>query len=152
MSSKLLNTTSTNLISFPFISIFPHSPNYIHIYFSINAISFSQKLKTTLTYSIKKSNIIETDRIEFKLNSPCSQYLRRKTIDSIAFADLMSSSVLICQSQLRISSSNQDFLLMINTICQSYRLTVVEKINSAASLYAETILEQPIALLFKSIF
>ncbi|CAF1534448.1 unnamed protein product, partial [Rotaria sordida] len=152
MSSKLLNTTSTNSISFPFISIFPHSQNYIHIYFSINAILFSQKLKTTLTYSINKSNIIETDRIEFKLNLPCSQYLRRKTIDSIVFADLMSSGALICQSQLRISSSNQDFLLMINTICQFYRLTVVEKINSAASLYAETILEQPIALLFKSIF
>ncbi|CAF1563186.1 unnamed protein product, partial [Rotaria sordida] len=32
MSSKLLNTTSTNLISFPFIRIFPHSQNYIHIY------------------------------------------------------------------------------------------------------------------------
>ena len=31
---------------------------------------------------IQKSNIIETDRIEFKLNLPCSQYLRRKTIDS----------------------------------------------------------------------
>ncbi|CAF4321710.1 unnamed protein product, partial [Rotaria sordida] len=82
MSSKLLNTTSTNLISFPFISIFPHLQNYIHIYFSINAISFSQKLKTTLTYSINKSNTIEVDRIEFKLNLPCSQYLRRKTIDS----------------------------------------------------------------------
>ncbi|CAF1261453.1 unnamed protein product [Rotaria sordida] len=152
MSSKLLNTTSANLISFPSINLFFHSQNYIHICFSINAISCSQKLKTTLTYSINKSNIIETDRIEFKLNLPCSQYLRRKTIDSIAFADLMSSGVLICQSQLRISSSNQDFLLIINTICQSYRLTVVEKINSAASLYAETILEQPIAFLFKSIF
>ncbi|CAF1176469.1 unnamed protein product [Rotaria sordida] len=82
MSSKLLNTTSTNLISFPSISLFPHSQNYIHIYFLINAISFSQNLKTTLTYSINKSNTIETDRIEFKLNLPCSQYLRRKTIDS----------------------------------------------------------------------
>ncbi|CAF1332418.1 unnamed protein product, partial [Rotaria sordida] len=147
MSSKLLNTTSTNLISFPFIRIFPHSQNYIHIYFSINAISFSQKLKTTLTYSINKSNIIETDRIEFKLNLPCSQYLRRKTIDS--------SGTLTCQSQFRIPLSNQDFLLIINTICQSYRLTVfnfvIEIINSAASLYAETIFGQPIALLFKSI-
>ncbi|CAF1564558.1 unnamed protein product [Rotaria sordida] len=66
------------------------------------------------------------------------------------FADSMSSGTLICQSQLRISSSNQDFLSIINKICQSYRLTVVEKINSAASLYAETILEQPIVL-FKTI-
>ncbi|CAF2526332.1 unnamed protein product [Rotaria sp. Silwood2] len=151
MSSKLLNTTSANSISFPSISLFPHSQNYIHIYFLINAISFSQKLKTTLTYSINKSNTIETDRIEFKLNLPCSQYLRRKTIDSIIFGDLMSSGTLTCQSQLRIPSSNQDFLSIINTICHSYRLTVVEKINSAASLYAETILGQPIALLFKLI-
>ncbi|CAF5151748.1 unnamed protein product, partial [Rotaria sp. Silwood1] len=52
MSLKLLNTRSTNLISFPSINLFPHSQNYIHIYFSINAISFSQKLKVTLTYSI----------------------------------------------------------------------------------------------------
>ncbi|CAF1314633.1 unnamed protein product [Rotaria sordida] len=82
MSSKLLNTTNTNLISFPSISLFSHSQNYIHIYFLINAISLSQELKTTLTYSINKLNIIETDRIEFKLNLPCSRYLRRKTIDS----------------------------------------------------------------------
>ncbi|CAF4352209.1 unnamed protein product [Rotaria sordida] len=63
----------------------------------------------------------------------------------------MSSDTLTCQSQLRIPSSNQDFLSIINTICQSYRLTVLEKINSAVSLYAETILRQLIALLFKSI-
>ncbi|CAF4068887.1 unnamed protein product, partial [Rotaria sordida] len=73
MISKLLNTTSTNLISFSSISLSPHSQNYIYIYFSINAISFSQKLKTTLTYSINKLNTIETDRIEFKLNLPCSR-------------------------------------------------------------------------------
>ncbi|CAF1544939.1 unnamed protein product, partial [Rotaria sordida] len=52
MNAKLLNTTNANLISFPSISLFPHSPNYIHIYFLINAISFSQNLKTTSTYSI----------------------------------------------------------------------------------------------------
>ncbi|CAF4263874.1 unnamed protein product [Rotaria sordida] len=67
----------------------------------------------------------------------------------------MSSGTLTCQSQFRIPLSNQDFLLIINTICQSYRLTVfnfvIEIINSAASLYAETIFGQPIALLFKSI-
>ncbi|CAF1392136.1 unnamed protein product [Rotaria sordida] len=62
----------------------------------------------------------------------------------MVFADLMSSGTLTCQSQLRIPSSNQDFLSIINKI-------FVEKINSAASLYAETILGQLIALLFKSI-
>jgi len=52
MSSKLVNPTTANHVSFPSISLFPHSQNYIHIYFSINAITFPQKLKTTLTYSI----------------------------------------------------------------------------------------------------
>jgi hypothetical protein len=52
MSSKLINTTSANHVSFSSISLFPNSQNYIHIYFSINAISFPQKLKSTLTYSI----------------------------------------------------------------------------------------------------
>jgi hypothetical protein len=55
MSSKLLNTTSANRISFPSISLFPHSQNYIHIYFAINAIAFSQKLQTTLNYLINVS-------------------------------------------------------------------------------------------------
>jgi hypothetical protein len=58
MSSKLLNTTSANRISFPSISLFPHSQNYLHIYFAINAISFSQKLKTTFTYSINVRSTI----------------------------------------------------------------------------------------------
>lgn len=57
MSSKLINTTSANHISFPTISLFPHAQNYIHIYFTINAISFPQKLKTTLTYAINVSVI-----------------------------------------------------------------------------------------------
>jgi len=149
MSSKLLNTTSTNRISFPSISLFPHSQNYIHIYFAINAISFSQKLKTTLNYSVNKSNELQPDTIEFKLNLPCSQYLRKKTIDPLTFADLMSSGTLTCQSHISIPTSNQDFTSIINTVCQSYRLTVVEKINSAASLYSESILGHPIALLFK---
>ncbi|CAF3836766.1 unnamed protein product, partial [Adineta steineri] len=150
MSSKLLNTTSANRISFTTISLFPRSQNYIHIYFAINAISFSQNLKTTLSYTINGSNKDEKDSIEFKLNLPCSQYLRKKPMNSNAFADLMSSGTLTCQSHIDIPSSNQDFASRIKTICQSYRLTVVEQINSAASLYAETILGQPIAFLLKS--
>lgn len=52
LSSKLLNTTSANRISFPSISLFPHSQNYVHIYFHITAISFPQKLTSTLSYAI----------------------------------------------------------------------------------------------------
>lgn len=52
MSTKLINTTSANHVAFPTLSLFPYAENYIHIYFSINAISFPQKLKTTLSYSI----------------------------------------------------------------------------------------------------
>ena len=81
MSSKLLNTTSPNHISFPSISLFPYSQNYLHVYFSIHGISFPQKLKTTLTYSINKSsNDKQTDTIEFKLDLPCSQYLIKKNL------------------------------------------------------------------------
>ncbi|CAF4735551.1 unnamed protein product, partial [Rotaria socialis] len=66
------------------------------------------------------------------------------------FADLMSSGTLTIQSHVSISSSSQDFSSIIRAICQSYQLTVVDQINSAASLYSETILGHPIALLFKS--
>ncbi|CAF4069496.1 unnamed protein product [Rotaria sp. Silwood2] len=151
LSSKLINTTSANHVFFPSISLFPYSQNYIHIYFAINDISFPQKLKTTLTYSINKpSNEIQTDTIEFKIDLPCSQYLRKKSLNSDAFAELMSSGTLTSQSRANISSSSQDFPSLINTICQTYQLTVVDKVNSAASLYSETILGHPIALLFKS--
>ncbi|CAF2194416.1 unnamed protein product [Rotaria magnacalcarata] len=151
LSSKLLNTTRPNHVSFPSITLFPNSQNYIHIYFGINAISFPQKLKATLTYSINKpTNETQTDKIEFKIDLPCSQYLRKKSLDSDGFADLMSSGTLTIQSHVSISSSSQDFSAIIRAICQSYRLTVVHEINSAASLYSETILGHPIALLFKS--
>lgn len=62
----------------------------------------------------------------------------------------MSSGTLTSQSNFSIPSSSQDFPSLIKTLCQTYRLTVVEQIHSAASLYAETILEHPIALLVKS--
>ena len=87
---------------------------------------------------------------------------------SDAFAELMSSGTLSCQAHASIPSSSQDFSSAINTIVQSHRLTgsnhcvkgaedltpssplVVDKINSAASLYSESILGHPIALLFKA--
>jgi len=145
MSSKLLNTTSANRVSFPSLSLFPHSQNYIHLYFTINAISFPQKLKSTLTYTVER----QTENIEFKLDLPCSAYLRKKSITSEAFGDLMASGTMTSQSRLSISSSSQDFSSTIDTICQTYRLTVVDKISTAASLYAESILGHPVALLFK---
>ncbi|CAF0958357.1 unnamed protein product [Adineta ricciae] len=151
MSSKLLNTTSPNRVSFPSISVFPHAEYYIHIYFAITAISFPQKLKTTLTYTINKpSSENSKETIEFKLDLPCSQYLIKKTIDSNAFADLMSSSTLTSQSHINIPSSSQDFPSILKILCQSYRFTVVDQLPSAASLYSESILGHPIALLLKS--
>ncbi|CAF1451336.1 unnamed protein product [Rotaria sordida] len=97
-------------------TLFPHSQNYTHIYFSINAISFSQKLKTTLTYSINKSNIIETDRIEFKLNLPCSQYLRRKTIDSpsVILHILKTTLKLIEKSEFNVNELSVLFDCVLN--------------------------------------
>lgn len=90
-----------------------------------------------------------------------------------AFGDLMASGTMTCQSRLSISSSSQDFSSTIDTICQTYRLTgektlsmifktnfrlfffnlfqilVVDRISTAASLYAESILGHPVALLLK---
>ncbi|UJR37094.1 hypothetical protein I4U23_029798 [Adineta vaga] len=151
MSSKLLNPTSPNHVSFPSVSLFPHSEYYIHINFGITAISFPQKLKTTLTYALNKSSSESPkETIEFKLDLPCSQYLRIKKIDSNAFGDLMSSGTLTNQSHISIPSSSQDFLSTIKILCQSYRFTIVDQISSAASLYSESILGHPIALLLKS--
>lgn len=58
MSSKLLNTVSANRVTFPSLSLFPHSQNYLHLHFTINAISFPQKLKTTLSYTIQVNESI----------------------------------------------------------------------------------------------
>ncbi len=44
-------------------------------------------------------------------------------LKSSTFADLMSSGTLTCQSHINIPLSNQDFTSIVNTICQSCRLT-----------------------------
>ena len=163
MSSKLINTTSANHISFPTISLFPHAQNYIHIYFTINAISFPQKLKTTLTYAINVSAIDGSAYLSVTMdafrNHPTHHSLSRSNSNSTyrarntwernlwirkrvsvlvwhvrhdvssfllisdAFAELMSSGTLACQSHISIPSSSQDFPSLVKSICQSYRLT-----------------------------
>ncbi|CAF0923766.1 unnamed protein product, partial [Didymodactylos carnosus] len=99
----------------------------------------------------KSDNNTETDQLEFKIDLPCSQYLKKTSIDSTAFASLLSNtetSLLTSKYSMKIASSH-DLDLLTNYICQTYRFTVVDKIGNAASLYSESILGHPVAILLK---
>jgi len=61
----------------------------------------------------------------------------------------MTSGTLTSQSHINISLANHDFSSIIHSLCQSYRLTVVEQVGLAASLYSESILGHPVAFLVK---
>ncbi|CAF1223260.1 unnamed protein product, partial [Didymodactylos carnosus] len=157
LSSKLILSSQiydqkTKSLKFPSVTLFPYSKNYLHIEFLITQISFAQKLATTFTCSVQKSNDnIETDKLEFKLDLPCSQYLKNTSIDSVAFADLLSntgSSSLTSKYSMKVTTSH-DLNSLTNYLCQMYRFTVVDKIGNATSLYSESILGHPVALLLK---
>uniref|UniRef100_A0A8C2ZIZ9 AP-3 complex subunit delta-1 n=1 Tax=Cyclopterus lumpus TaxID=8103 RepID=A0A8C2ZIZ9_CYCLU len=133
-------------LSVPF-QLPPGVSNEARFVFTMQSIVMPQKLKGTLTFIIKDSSTHE--KLDFKLHFTCSSYLITTPCYSDAFAKLLESGDLKCSS-VRLEGVNMPFHHLLARICFHHHFSVVERIDSCASMYSRSIQGHHVCLLVKT--
>uniref|UniRef100_A0A8C8CBQ0 AP-3 complex subunit delta-1 n=1 Tax=Oncorhynchus tshawytscha TaxID=74940 RepID=A0A8C8CBQ0_ONCTS len=128
--------------------------------FSVQSIVMPQKLKGTLTFIVKDSSTHE--KLDFKLHFTCTSYLITTPCYSVlcpdlnlrlncfdAYAKLLESGDLK-GSSLKLEGINQPFHHLLARICFHHHFSVVERIDSCASMYSRSIQGHHVCLLVKT--
>ncbi|OCU00564.1 AP-3 complex subunit delta-1 [Xenopus laevis] len=125
----------------------PGVSNEAQFVFTVQSIVMPQKLKGTLSYIVKDDEGSAHEKIDFKLHFSCSSYLILTPCYSDAFAKLLESG------DLKMSSLKVDCTLsyhhLISKICFFHHFTVVERVDTCASLYSRSIQDHHVCLLVK---
>ncbi|KAE8631957.1 hypothetical protein XENTR_v10001373 [Xenopus tropicalis] len=125
----------------------PGVSNEAQFAFNVQSIVLPQKLKGTLSYIVKDDEGSAHEKIDFKLHFNCSSYLILTPCYSDAFAKLLESG------DLKMSSLKVDCTLLFHhllaKICFFHHFTVVERVDSCASMYSRSIQGHHVCLLVK---
>uniref|UniRef100_A0A8C3G1N7 AP-3 complex subunit delta-1 n=1 Tax=Cyclopterus lumpus TaxID=8103 RepID=A0A8C3G1N7_CYCLU len=89
------------------------------------------------------------EKLDFKLHFTCSSYLITTPCYSDAFAKLLESGDLKCSS-VRLEGVNMPFHHLLARICFHHHFSVVERIDSCASMYSRSIQGHHVCLLVKT--
>lgn len=156
---NILDSLNTKLVRGPGIS--SHEPikvqfdlpaetqNESQFAFTVESIQMAQKLKGTLTYVIKVDEGYTHEKIDFKMVLPCTSYLCGLPCNGDAFAKLLSSGDLLEKYSSQFAIEEADFPPLLAKICFFAHFTVVEQIDSSASLYSRSIQGHDLCLLVK---
>ena len=137
-------------VKVPFI-LLPNSQNEGQFAFSVESINIPQKLKGTLTYMEKTDDGSTHEKLDFKLNFRCSDFLISTPCKSAEYASLLGSGDLNEKSSLNFVPSDQEFPLILAKICFHLHFRVVEQVADNASLYSRSIHDHPVCLLVKMV-
>uniref|UniRef100_A0A4W6G367 AP-3 complex subunit delta-1 n=1 Tax=Lates calcarifer TaxID=8187 RepID=A0A4W6G367_LATCA len=125
----------------------PGVSNEARFVFTVQSIVMPQKLKGTLTFIVKDSSTHE--KLDFKLHFTCTSYLITTPCYSDAFAKLLESGDLK-GSSVRLEGVNMPFHHLLARICFHHHFSVVERIDSCASMYSRSIQGHHVCLLVKT--
>uniref|UniRef100_A0A8C4DIB1 AP-3 complex subunit delta n=1 Tax=Dicentrarchus labrax TaxID=13489 RepID=A0A8C4DIB1_DICLA len=125
----------------------PGVSNEARFVFTVQSIVMPQKLKGTLTFIVKDSSTHE--KLDFKLHFTCTSYLITTPCYSDAFAKLLESGDLKCSS-VRLEGVIMPFHHLLARICFHHHFSVVERIDSCASMYSRSIQGHHVCLLVKT--
>uniref|UniRef100_A0A8C8CCK7 AP-3 complex subunit delta-1 n=1 Tax=Oncorhynchus tshawytscha TaxID=74940 RepID=A0A8C8CCK7_ONCTS len=130
--------------------------------FSVQSIVMPQKLKGTLTFIVKTEDSSTHEKLDFKLHFTCTSYLITTPCYSVlcpdlnlrlncfdAYAKLLESGDLK-GSSLKLEGINQPFHHLLARICFHHHFSVVERIDSCASMYSRSIQGHHVCLLVKT--
>uniref|UniRef100_A0A7N6BEZ4 AP-3 complex subunit delta-1 n=1 Tax=Anabas testudineus TaxID=64144 RepID=A0A7N6BEZ4_ANATE len=126
----------------------PGVSNEARFVFTVQSIVMPQKLKGTLTFIVKDSSTHE--KLDFKLHFTCTSYLITTPCYSDAFAKLLESGDLK-GSSVRLEGVNMPFHHLLARICFHHHFSVVERIDSCASMYSRSIQGHHVCLLVKTV-
>jgi len=128
-----------------------NTENQAEYIFSASDCTFPQKLKGTLTYMLKSDDIgIAHEKIDFKLNVPCSKYLVKNPSDSDDLTKWLSNGQLTSKFSIKLDSLiYEDIHSILDLLSSNFTFTIVETIDNNASLYVSSIQNHPICVLIK---
>uniref|UniRef100_A0A671SB98 AP-3 complex subunit delta-1 n=1 Tax=Sinocyclocheilus anshuiensis TaxID=1608454 RepID=A0A671SB98_9TELE len=127
----------------------PGVSNEARFVFSVQSIIMPQKLKGTLTFIVKSDESSTHEKLDFKLHFTCTSYLITTPCYSDAYAKLLESGDLK-GSSLRLEGINMPFHHLLARICFHHHFSVVERIDSCASMYSRSIQGHHVCLLVKT--
>uniref|UniRef100_A0A8K9X2T1 AP-3 complex subunit delta-1 n=1 Tax=Oncorhynchus mykiss TaxID=8022 RepID=A0A8K9X2T1_ONCMY len=127
----------------------PGISNEARFIFSVQSIVMPQKLKGTLTFIVKTEDSSTHEKLDFKLHFTCTSYLITTPCYSDAYAKLLESGDLK-GSSLKLEGINQPFHHLLARICFHHHFSVVERIDSCASMYSRSIQGHHVCLLVKT--
>ncbi|KAG8431159.1 hypothetical protein GDO86_019336 [Hymenochirus boettgeri] len=126
----------------------PGISNEAQFAFTVQSIVMPQKLKGTLSFIVKDDEGSAHEKIDFKLHFRCSSYLIMTPCYSDAFAKLLESGDLK-MSSLKVDCTSLSFHHLLAKICFYHHFTVVERVDSCASMYSRSIQGHHVCLLVK---
>ncbi|KAG7488217.1 hypothetical protein MATL_G00030130 [Megalops atlanticus] len=127
----------------------PGVSNEARFVFSVQSIVMPQKLKGTLTFIVKSEDSSTHEKLDFKLHFTCTSYLITTPCYSDAYAKLLESGDLK-GSSVRLEGVSMPFHHLLARICFHHHFSVVERIDSCASMYSRSIQGHHVCLLVKT--
>uniref|UniRef100_A0A2K6JXW5 AP-3 complex subunit delta-1 n=1 Tax=Rhinopithecus bieti TaxID=61621 RepID=A0A2K6JXW5_RHIBE len=126
----------------------PGVSNEAQYVFTIQSIVMAQKLKGTLSFIAKNDQGATHEKLDFRLHFSCSSYLTTTPCYSDAFAKLLESGDL-SMSSVKVDGIRMSFQNLLAKICFHHHFSVVERVDSCASMYSRSIQGHHICLLVK---
>ncbi|XP_067872412.1 AP-3 complex subunit delta-1 isoform X2 [Heterodontus francisci] len=150
LNTKLVRSEGSSThdgISVPF-QLPPEVSNEARFVFTVESIVMPQKLKGTLAFIVKTDDGSSHEKLDFKLHFTCTSYMITTPCYSDAFAKLLESGELK-MSSIKVDGISISFQLLLAKICFHHHFSVVERINSCASMYSRSIQGHHMCLLVK---
>ncbi|ERE72418.1 AP-3 complex subunit delta-1 isoform 1 [Cricetulus griseus] len=126
----------------------PGVSNEAQFVFTIQSIVMAQKLKGTLSFIAKDDDGATHEKLDFRLHFSCSSYLITTPCYSDAFAKLLESGDLSMNS-IKVDGISISFQNLLAKICFHHHFSVVERVDSCASMYSRSIQGHHVCLLVK---
>ncbi|XP_028717002.1 AP-3 complex subunit delta-1 [Peromyscus leucopus] len=126
----------------------PGVSNEAQFVFTIQSIVMAQKLKGTLSFIAKDDQGATHEKLDFRLHFSCSSYLITTPCYSDAFAKLLESGDLSMNS-IKVDGISMSFQNLLAKICFHHHFSVVERVDSCASMYSRSIQGHHVCLLVK---
>lgn len=126
----------------------PGVSNEARFVFSVQSVVMAQKLKGTLSFIAKDEEGATHEKLDFKLQFSCSSYLVTTPCYSDAFAKLLESGDLSVSS-IKVDGIRMSFQNLLAKICFHHHFSVVERVDSCASMYSRSIQGHHVCLLVK---
>uniref|UniRef100_A0A8C4WDF3 AP-3 complex subunit delta-1 n=1 Tax=Gopherus evgoodei TaxID=1825980 RepID=A0A8C4WDF3_9SAUR len=150
LNAKMLRPEGSSVhdgIPVPF-QLPPGISNEAQFVFTLQSIVMAQKLKGTLSFIVKNDNGSTHEKLDFKLHFSCASYLITTPCYSDAFAKLLESGDLH-MSSIKVDGISISFQHLLAKICFYHHFSVVERVDSCASMYSRSIQGHHVCLLVK---